>query len=138
MPMTAQLRILAERYTAAWNSQNPASVAAFYSANGSLRVNDGAPAVGRAAITETARGFMSAFPDLQVLMDRLDAEGNEVIYRWTLLGTNSGPGGKGKQVRISGFEEWQIGADGLICESRGHFDSAEYQRQIEHGVSVPR
>jgi hypothetical protein len=37
-------------------------------------------------------------------------------------------------VRISGFEEWRIGADGLIAESEGHFDSSEYQRQLEHGA----
>jgi hypothetical protein len=51
-----------------------------------------------------------------------------------LVGTNTGPGGSGHRVRISGFEVWQIGADGLVAESRGHFDSAAYQRQIERGV----
>jgi hypothetical protein len=34
-------------------------------------------------------------------------------------------------VRITGFEVWQIGADGLIANSRGHFDSLEYRRQLE-------
>ena len=67
----------------------------------------------------------------------------------------SGPGGTGKRVRISGYELWKIdnGAggsratwtgkpervgeqgcesinDGLIGESKGHFDSAEYERQL--------
>jgi hypothetical protein len=32
--------------------------------------------------------------------------------------------------------EWQIGADGLISDSQGHFDAAEYERQIEHGFGV--
>jgi hypothetical protein len=64
----AGLRDLAERYTAAWCSQDAASVACFFAPNGSLRVNDNAPAVGRAAITDVAQGFMSAFPDLRVLM----------------------------------------------------------------------
>ena len=133
-PDPAQLRELAERYTAAWCSQNAASVAAFYSPQGSLSVNGGAPAVGRRAITEVAQGFMSAFPDMEVLMDGLLLEGNHAVYQWTLSGTNTGPGGTGQRVRISGFEVWQIGADGLIAESRGHFDSAAYQRQLEHGV----
>lgn len=56
----------------------------------------------------------------------------------TLAGANTGPGGTGKRVRISGFEEWRIGADGLIAESRGHFDSAEYLRQLERGVDESR
>ena len=44
----------------------------------------------------------------------------------------------GHRVRISGFEVWQIGADGLIAESLGHFDSAAYQHQLEHGVYEAR
>jgi predicted ester cyclase len=120
----------ASRYTAAWCSQDAASVAAFFAPAGSLKVNDNAPAVGRDAITETAQGFMTAFPDLQVLMDEIDIEGDGVVYRWTLVGTNNGPGGTGRSVRISGFEEWRIGADGLIEESLGHFDNDDYQRQI--------
>ena len=66
-------------------AKNPDSVAAFYAENGSLSVNNGPPAVGRAAIVEEARGFM----------------------------TN----------------------DGLIGESKGHFDAAGYERQLKHGVA---
>jgi hypothetical protein len=36
----------------------------------------------------------------------------------------------GNTVRISGYEEWIISAKGLIAESKGHFDEAEYQRQL--------
>jgi predicted ester cyclase len=130
----AKLRDLAVRYTAAWCSQNPASVAACYSADGWLSINEGAPAVGQSAITEAAQAFMTAFPDLQVRMDDLLVQGGGAVYHWTLIGTNTGPGGTGQRVRISGFEVWKIGDDGLIAESRGHFDSADYERQIERGV----
>lgn len=137
-PDPAKLRALAERYTAAWCSQNAARVAEFYAPTGSLRVNDDAPAAGRAAITGVAQGFMTAFPDMRVIMDDLVVQGDRTVYRWTLVGTNTGPGGTGHRVRINGFEEWTIGANGLIAESQGHFDAAEYQRQLEHGVDAPR
>jgi uncharacterized protein (TIGR02246 family) len=130
----AQLRDLAKRYTAAWCSQDPARVAAFYSPQGSLRVNDAAPAVGRVAIHEVAQGFMTAFPDMEVRMDEVVVQGDRAVYHWTLAGTNTGPGGTGQRVRISGFEVWEIGMDGLIAESRGTFDEAAYQRQLEHGI----
>jgi nuclear transport factor 2 (NTF2) superfamily protein len=133
-PDPAKLQDLAARYTAAWCSQDPARVAACYSPEGSLRVNKNAPAMGRIAITEVARSFMTAFPDLQVVMDEVLLRGKRTEYHWTLLGTNTGPGGKGHRVRITGFELWDIGSDGLIASSQGHFDSAEYQRQLEHGV----
>ena len=74
---------------------------------------------------------MTAFPDLRVSMDEVLARGDRVEYHWTLIGTNSGPGGTGHLVRISGFQLWQIGADGLIASSQGHFDSSENHRQLE-------
>ena len=129
-----QLRDFARRYTEAWCSQDPERVAAHYEPEGSLTINDGAPSVGRAAITDAARSFMVAFPDLQVLMDDLRLEGERAEYHWTLTGENTGPGGAGRRVRISGFEEWTIGDDGLIATSLGHFDQVEYDRQLEYGV----
>jgi predicted ester cyclase len=143
----AELTKFATRYADAWCSQNPENVAAFFAENGSLSVNDGPPAVGRAAIAEIARGFMRDFPDMTVTMDKLEPESpdggrssyasparTDAAFHWTLTGTNTGPGGTGKRVRISGYELWKLDPDGLIAESQGHFDSAEYERQLKHGV----
>jgi len=124
----------AAKYTQAWCSQNAASVASFFAENGSLQINEGEPSVGRAAITEAAQGFMTAFPDMVVKMDSLIINGNNAEYHWTLAGTNTGPGGNGNAVRISGYEEWTFGADSLIAESKGYFDETEYQRQLEYGA----
>ena len=128
-----KLRDFAARYTAAWCSQDAARVAGYYSPSGSLTVNDNAPAAGRSAIRELAQSFMTAFPDLKVVMDDLRLQDDRVEYHWTLTGSNTGPGGSGQRVRISGFELWQIGADGLIAKSHGRFDSAEYERQLKPG-----
>jgi uncharacterized protein (TIGR02246 family) len=124
------LRYFAARYTAAWCSQNAASVAAFFSEGGSLTINDGVPSSGRSAITAAAQSFMSTFPDMVVTMDDVSIDGGRAVYRWTLTGTNTGPGGSGNHVRISGYEEWTLGTDGLIADSTGHFDEADYQRQL--------
>ena len=120
----------ATSYTTAWCSQDPERVAAFFAPGGSLTINGGKPAVGRKAIAESARGFMTAFPDIVVTMDGLETTGQRAVYHWTLTGTNTSPGGTGKRVRISGREEWRIGTDGLIADSLGFFDDAEYQRQL--------
>lgn len=127
---TKHMRDFATRYTAAWCGQNPAHVAAFFSESGSLKINDGEPSVGRGAITEAARSFMTAFPDMVVEMDALERRGDGYIYRWTLKGKNTGPGGTGAQVKISGYEQWTIGPDGLIAASLGHFDADDYDRQL--------
>ena len=128
------MRRFAEAYTAAWCSQNAASVAAFFAETGSLRINDGAPSFGREAIAAVAQGFMTAFPDLQVFFDDLTFKGDRITYHWTLTGTNTGPGGTGRAVRISGYEVWRMGTDGLIAESHGNFDAEEYRRQLETGA----
>ena len=126
----------ATHYAAAWGSQNAATVAAHFSEHGSLKINDAASAVGRAAITASAQSFMTAFPDMVVSMDSLSVAGNHAIFHWTLTGTNTGPGGTGKAVRFSGREEWTIDADDHIEKSLGHYDAAEYQHQLQHGAST--
>jgi predicted ester cyclase len=125
-----QVRELARRYTEAWCSHDPARVASYYEPGGTIAINGGEPA----EITEVARSFISAFPDIQVFMDDLVFKGATVEYRWTFTGTNTGSGGTGQSVRINGFEEWTIGDDGLIASSQGHYDQAEYGRQLEHGI----
>lgn len=129
--MTERLHDFAVRYTAAWCSGNPDRVAGFFSPGGTLTVNAGPTAVGRLAIADVARSFMTAFPDLEVILDGVNPDGDAVEYRWMLRGTNSGAGGTGRRVHISGSESWRFGADGLIAESRGTFDEAEYRRQLD-------
>jgi SnoaL-like domain len=122
----AELKKFAQRYAVAWCSQDPEKVAAFYAKNGSISVN-GAPPV---PIAEVARGFMRDFPDMIVMFDNLEKTLNGFEFHWTFTGTNSGPGGTGNKARISGYELWKIDKDGLIAESEGHFDAADYERQL--------
>ena len=118
-----ELNDFAARYAKAWCSHNPESVAAFFAENTSLRVNGGPPT----PALEVARVFMRDFPDMTVTFDKLEARGDRTAFHWTLTGTYAGTG---KHVRISGYELWTIDNDGLIAESSGHFDHAEYERQL--------
>ena len=126
----SELTDFATRYAAAWSGRDPDDLASFYAENGSLTVNAGIPSVGRAAIAAKAGEFMDAFPDMLVTMDSVSQQDGRATFHWTWTGTNTGPGGTGKAVRISGYEEWTFRSDGLILESRGHYDEAEYERQV--------
>jgi SnoaL-like polyketide cyclase len=117
----------AKRYAKAWCSQDPESVTAFFAKNALLTVNGGPPA----PPLEVARAFMHDFPDMIVRFDKLEQREEATAFHWTLIGTNTGPGGTGNRVRISGYELWKIDNAGLIVESSGHFDAAEYERQLE-------
>jgi uncharacterized protein (TIGR02246 family) len=129
------LEKFAERYADAWCSQNPESVASFFAENGSISINNGPPAVGRAAIAREAQAFITTFPDMIVKFDKLEPRGDATAFHWTLTGTNTGPEGTGNKVRISGYELWKIDDNGLIAESKGNFDAAEYERQLREGVN---
>jgi len=136
-PAPDQLLEFARRYTDAWCSQDPARVAENYAPDGSSpsttahlsgarRHHRGRPIVhGRLPGYAGAHGRPRRTRRQRRIP--LDARRNE-----------HGPGGTGHRVRISGFEEWTIGDDGLIASSLGHYDQAEYDRQVEHGVEEPR
>ena len=122
------LHDFANRYTAAWCSQNASSVAAFFTPDGSLTINDGPSSIGTTAITTAVQSFMSAFPDMVVAMDHLNLEADTIEYHWTLTGTHAE---SNNPVRISGYEQWTLSNTGLIAQSLGHFDAEEYDRQLQ-------
>ena len=125
----SELSEFARGYTEAWCSRDPRRVAAHYAADGTIAINGGEPA----PIEGVAESFVAAFPDIEVFMDDLVVIDDVVEYHWTFTGTSAETG---KSVRITGFEEWTIGADGRIVESRGHYDQAEYDRQLREGAAV--
>ncbi len=128
------LDIFAKSYAQVWCSQRPNFVSYFYAEDGILQINDAEPVEGTEAISNVAKSFMDAFPDMVVSMDSLVTKLDKTRFYWTLTGTNTGSNGTGNNVNFSGFEEWTINDNGLIQKSKGYFDEKEYQRQLEFGV----
>ena len=128
------LRAFAERYAAAWSSGDPEYFGTFYAEDGMLQINEGEPSVGRAAVVATARDFMTAFPDMVVRLEKLRRTGEQVEFHWHWTGTNTGPGGTGSAVDLRGVEIWTFDEEGLVVESLGYYDEAEYARQLQAGA----
>ena len=122
-----QIEELARSYTEAWCNRDPVRVAAHYGPAGTIAINGAEPA----PIAEVAQSFVAAFPDIEVFMDDLVLKADVVEYHWTFTGTSAETG---QGVRIRGFEEWTIDGNGRIAESRGHYDQAEYDRQLREGT----
>ncbi len=122
-----QIEELARSYTEAWCSHDVGRVVDHYVPGGTIAFNGGEPV----GIEEVAQFFVTAYPDGEVFMDDLVFKEDSVEYHWTVTGTRAETS---KRVRIAGFEEWTIGADGLIAESLRHYDEAEYDRQLQHGI----
>jgi hypothetical protein len=68
---------------------------------------------------------------MTVRLESLQQEGDVTVFHWIWTGTNTGPGGTGRAVRLTGYERWTFGPNGLLLKSDGHFDAAEYQRQLK-------
>ena len=129
--MTLELpavRAFARSYADAWCSHDPAKVAAHYVDGGTIAINGGEPA----DITEVARGFLAAFPDIEVFVDHVVVNGDTAEFHWVFTGTSSQTG---KWVRIPGYEEWTLADGGLVASSQGRYDQDEYDRQLEHGAA---
>lgn len=123
----AVVRDFAWSYADAWCSHDPAKVAAHYVPGGTIAINGGEPA----EIIEVARGFIAAFPDIEVFLDDLVFNGDRVEFHWIFTGTSTDTG---KWVRIPGYEEWTFTRDGFIAGATGHYDQEEYDRQLQHGA----
>ena len=136
-------------YTQAWCGRKASDVAKLFSESGSLAINDGPVAVGRQAVEAAVQSVMTAYPDFVMWLGSLDNEGHRVAWRWleqkgdrqrfhwTFIGTNTGPGGTGNRVRISGYDDWKIGPDWLITEAKRYYDAQEWDRQVnEHSEPV--
>lgn len=66
-------------------------------------------------------------------MDAIRTSGAYCVFLWTLEGTNSGADGTGKRVAISGWEYWRLTDDGLVADSKAHFDAEDFERQLAGG-----
>ena len=127
----ADIKAMAERYTAAWCSGSAEAVAVFFDEDGQISINDGVPSVGRAEIAETMQTFFEDLPDMVLELDGIRAAGNRAIFMWKLSGVHSETG---KNLRISGWESWRLSDEIQIIQSVGCYDSEEYERQVEEGV----
>src|SRR5437870_2931115 len=58
--------------------------------------------------------FMIAFPDMRVVMDEVLARGDRAEYDWTLIGTNSGPGGTGQRC-LPALADWSGWTHSLLA-----------------------
>ena len=94
----ARIREFARSYTDAWCSHDPTKVAEHFVPGGTIAINGGGPT----EVTEVARSFIDAFPDIQVFMDDVVLNDETVEYHWTFTGTNTGPGGTGRRAHVHG------------------------------------
>lgn len=82
--------------------------------------------------------YRAAFPDMQLRLDDLVAEGDKVVHRWTVRATHQGPlmgiPPTGKRIEVAGISIDRL-ANGKIVESWVAWDSLGLLQQFG---AVPR
>jgi len=82
---------------------------------------------------QVASLYRTAFPDMQLKIDEIIAEGNTVAVRWTVIGTNTGKLGdlppSGKKIVTPGLSVCRI-SRGKIVEHFVSWDTAAFNQQI--------
>lgn len=82
---------------------------------------------------EATRGWRSAFPNLEMKVEKLIAEEGLVSVLWIAHGTNTGTGmglsATGKSIDMFGITIWRI-ADGKIKEEWSSFDELGILKQL--------
>ena len=121
-----KIRKMAMAYTEAWNSGSTRAVADFYAEDGRITINRGTPWIGHERVAEMAAGFYADIPDLKLVCDDIRIAGDHVAYFWTFTGTHAA---SKKQVRVCGWEEWDLDQDYKVRASLGWFDADDYARQ---------
>ncbi len=78
-------------------------------------------------------GFSAAFPDSRIAVDACIAEGDSIVARWTLTGTQlgafQGVAPNGRAVKLAGIEFNRL-AEGRIAEHWAQFDMVALLQQI--------
>lgn len=89
---------------------------------------------GREGHKEMIQAFRSTFPDLEMSIDELVAEGDTVAFRFTLRGTHDGDfigiEATGNPVELTGSVFARV-EDGRIAEAWAQFDALGLLRQLE-------
>ena len=82
----ARIREFARSYTDAWCSHDPTKVAAHFVPDGTIAINGGDPT----EVTEVARSFIDAFPDIQVFRLRSVSSHGRAVPLTSLVRTRCG------------------------------------------------
>lgn len=130
----SDIQAVVQQVLAAWNSHDPARVAAFYTED--CRVMDVAiaePPVGREGVRQMFEAYYHTFPDLEITPDVIITEGNQVAVFWTARATHQGPilniPPSGRRVSARGVN-YLVLRQGKVCETLTIWDVAGMLRDL--------
>jgi steroid delta-isomerase-like uncharacterized protein len=132
-PMSEENKALARRSWELVSQRNPDAIEGVYTADSVLHEPD-QDLQGVEEAKQYLSMYLSAFPDLNVTVEDVIAEGDQVVTRWTLRGTHQGEIEEfgpptGRQIELEGITIHRI-AGGKIVEEWERYDNLSVMQQL--------
>ena len=125
-----------------WNKANLAIADEIY-ANEIVRHDCNVPEdiVGLENVKNYLQNLFNAFPDLNLTVDEIIVEGNKMVQRWTMTGTNTGSMGDmpptGRNVRFSGVSIGYF-VNGKLVEIWDFYNMLDMMQQLGFTLIPPQ
>ena len=114
-----------------WNQKDESAIDRFLAENAAG--NDPDFGMGREGFRKQWREWITAFPDLHFEVQDIIAEGDQVLTRWTLTGTQEGEylgaPGDGKKIKVEGMSLDRI-KDGILVAGFDGWDNYGFRKQL--------
>ena len=137
-----EVQVWTDRVLEMWNEANLTIVDTVY-AQEFVRHDCGVPEdiVGLDNVKNYLKNFFNAFPDLNVTVDETIMEGNKLVQRWTLTGTNTGSMAEmpptGKKVQLSGVSIIDM-VNGKATEIWDYYNVLDMYQQLGFTLVPPK
>jgi len=120
-----------EFFEQVWNAGDEAAIERFIAAEAAG--NDPDFGIGREGFKQQWRNWRRAFPDLHFEVEELVAEGDTVVSRWTLTGTQTGEflgiAPTGRKIRVAGMSLDHL-KDGVLVSGFDGWDNLGLRQQL--------
>ncbi len=131
--MSEENKALARRSWELVSQRNPDALEEVYAADSVLHEPD-QDLQSLEEVKQYLSMYVSAFPDLDVTVEDVIAEGDKAVTRWTLRGTHQGEIEEfgpptGRQVEVGGISIQRI-EDGKIVEEWERYDNLSILQQL--------
>lgn len=122
-----------------WEKQNPAAVKEFLASNYRRHASPDAAPLNLNDQVQRLIGFRTAFPDIQIVVEEVIAEGDLIAFRSTMRGTHKGEffgiAPTGRQVTVGLIDVIRV-KDSKFVEQWGGPDLFDLLRQLGVEFSV--
>ena len=127
----ANKALIREFFEQVWNQGREEAIDRFIAENAGG--NDPDFGMGREGFKQQWRKWRDAFPDIHFAIEEIIAEGDTVVARWTLTGTQSGPflgiAPTGRTIRVGGISMDHL-RDGVLVSGFDGWDNLGLRQQL--------